>query len=163
MPARLGVSALSATIAMRPSDPRDEPFLRALWLESRPELAVLPEALVELQLTAQRQHYERLHPMSVDEVVELDGRRVGRCWTAESEDGLHLLDLAVSASRRRRGIGRAVLDVLAGRAAVHARPVHLAVWAANADARRLYAAYGFEERGTSGGHVLMSLVPGGAA
>ena len=147
-------------VRLRAAAPDDDAFLRDLWLEARPELRMLPPELVALQVRAQRDHYARTHPVSLDEVVEHEGEAVGRCWTAETQDGLHLLDLAVREELRGRGLGRAVLGILADRAGVRRVPLHLAVWAANAPARHLYRAVGFEERGVSGGHVLMRLAPG---
>ncbi|HZC53223.1 MAG TPA: N-acetyltransferase [Mycobacterium sp.] len=138
----------------------DDAFLRRLCLDARPELQLLPPQLVDLQIAAQRTQYRRDHPQAVDEVVELDGDPVGRCWTADADGELHLLDFAVQADRRRQGIGRAVLDVVADRAAARGVAVRLAVWSTNADARRLYRAAGFTDVGEIGGHVVMRLAPG---
>lgn len=147
-------------VSLRGTVARDDTFLRGLWLDARPELQLLPAELVDLQISAQRTQYLRNHPAAVDEIVELEGEPVGRCWTAGVDGELHLLDLAVRADRRRRGIGRAVLDVVIERAAAHGVAVRLTVWSANADARRLYRAAGFTEFGQVGGHVVLRLVPG---
>ena len=137
----------------------DDAFLRRLCLDARPELQLLPLQLVDLQITAQRTQYLRDHPQAVDEVVELDGDPVGRCWTAHADGELHLLDFAVQADRRRQGIGRAVLDIVAGRAAARGVGVRLTVWSTNAAGRRLYRVAGFTEVGEVGGHVVMRLAP----
>ena len=137
----------------------DAAFLRQLYLDARPELQLLPPSILDLQISAQRSQYLAEHPEAVDEIVELDGAPVGRCWTADAPDALHLLDLAVQAEYRRRGIGAAVLDVIADRAARRGVPVRLHVWSTNHDARRLYQAAGFTELDEVGGRIAMQLLP----
>ena len=149
-----------APVRLRTAEPEDDAFLCRLFVDARPEMQFLPPQLVDLQRAAQRTQYRRDHPQAVDEIVELDGDPVGRCWTADADGEVHLLDVAVQADRRRHGIGRAVLDVVADRAAAQGVPVRLAVWAANTGARRLYRAAGFAEVGEAGGHVVMVLAPG---
>jgi ribosomal protein S18 acetylase RimI-like enzyme len=159
------MSAPSSTVAvpvvsLRPALAADDAFLRRLYVDARPELRFLPPQLVELQIAAQQVQYRRDHPRAVDEVVEVGGEQVGRCWTADDGGELQLLDLAVRSDRRRQGIGRAVLGVVADRAAAQGVPVRLMVWSANADARRLYRAAGFAETAQLGGHVVMRRAPG---
>lgn len=146
-------------VSLRPAGAADDPFLRGLFLDGRPELQLVPSELVELQIAAQRTQYRQDHPREVDEIVELDGDPVGRCWTALTDGALHVLDLAVRADRRRQGIGRAVLDVVAGRAAALGIVVRLSVWCANVEARRLYVAAGFTEVDEAGGYFVMHLEP----
>lgn len=147
------------SVRLRAAVAGDDAFLRRLCLDARPELQLLPPRLVDLQITAQRTQYRRDHPQAVDEIVELEGSPVGRCWTAAADDGLQLLDFAVQADHRRRGIGRAVLDAVVDRAAAQGVAVRLTVWSANLDARRLYRRAGFAEVGDVGGHVVMRLAP----
>lgn len=158
MSARPSVDA-PPLVSLRAAVAADDPFLRRLGLDARPELQLLPPQLVDLQIAAQRTQYLRNHPGALDEIVELDGEPVGRCWTADVEGELHLLDLAVRADRRRHGIGRAVLNAVVERAAVRGAAVRLMVWSTNADARRLYRAAGFAEVGAAGGYVEMRLGP----
>lgn len=153
------ISSSAPVVSLRPAGAADDAFLRRLYLDARPELLLLPPQLVDLQIAAQRSQYRRDHPQAVDEVVELDDAPVGRCWTADADGELHLLDFAVRADRRRQGIGRAVLDVLAARAAGQGAAVRLTVWSTNADARRLYRAVGFAEVDETGGYVVMRLAP----
>ena len=147
-------------ISLREAVAEDDAFLRRLIQAARPELQLLPPELVDLQIAAQRTQYLRHHPGAVDEIVELDREPVGRCWTADAEGELQVLDLAVQVDRRRHGIGRAVLKAVAERAAARGAAVRLTVWSTNTDARRLYLAAGFTEVGQAGGHVVMRLVPG---
>lgn len=146
-------------VRLRPAVAADDAFLRRVYVDARPELQLLPPQLVDLQLAAQRAQYRRDHPRAVDEVVEVGGEPVGRCWTAIGSGELHILDFVVRADRRRQGIGRTVLDVVADRAATLGLAVRLAVWSANVDARRLYLAAGFAEVCEAGGHVVMRRAP----
>ncbi len=64
-------------------------------------------------------------------------------WSVAGE--VHLLDLAVAPSRRRRGVGRALLESLLAEARRQgARRIELEVAAANRAARALYGRSGFE-------------------
>lgn len=152
-------TAAAPAVSLRTALAADDAFLRRLYLDARPELRLLPAELVELQIAAQQAQYRRDHPCAVDEVVEVAGEPVGRCWTADDGGELQLLDVAVRSDRRRQGIGRAVLGVVADRAAARGMAVRLMVWSTNADARRLYRAAGFAEIGELGGHVVMRCAP----
>jgi ribosomal protein S18 acetylase RimI-like enzyme len=146
-------------VTLRCAQPSDQPFLRALYVDTHPEFAQLPPAvadgLIELQLRAQRTGYLASFPASGDELIELAGTPVGRCWTDLSATELRLLDLAVLSGHRRQGIGRIVLDVL------HARAVHagvalwLSVWQDNLAARRLYDQQGFVVQDRVNGYLSM--------
>jgi ribosomal protein S18 acetylase RimI-like enzyme len=159
MAAPSGIAA--PPVALRSAGAADDAFLRELFVDSRPEFQLLPAQLLELQIGAQRAQYRRDHPDATDEIVTLAGDAVGRCWTATDEHELRLLDLAVRSDHRRQGIGRAVLGLVANRAAAAGRAVRLSVWPGNGDARSLYRAAGFTEAGTVGGYVEMRLDPGG--
>lgn len=147
-------------VRLRPAGPADEPFLLALHLESHPEFALLPSPvrsdLVALQITAQRRQYEAEHPQARDEIVEVDGVPVGRCWTSVSDTALHILDVAVVAAARNRCTGRRVLDEVMDRADLRGVPVRLMMWHANRDAQRLYARAGFTAGTENGGYVPMT-------
>jgi len=149
------IDAATPPVSLRPAAAEDDEFLRRLFLDARPELRLLPPQLVDLQIEAQRTQYRHNHPQAVDEVVDVGGAPVGRCWTAEADGELHLLDLAVRPEHRRQGIGRAVLDKVIDRAADRGMAVRLTVWSTNAGARGLYCAAGFNEVGEVGGHIVM--------
>ncbi|MGN6608172.1 MAG: GNAT family N-acetyltransferase [Jatrophihabitans sp.] len=140
------------TLETRPVTQADLPFLRDLFVESRPGFDLLPPMVVDQQLLAQRWQYRLLHPAAVDEIVLLDGAPVGRVWTSVEDGRLHLLDLAVRAAHRRRGIARVVL----GRLASTGLPIELQVWRENDAAIALYRSTGFVEVGhQGGGHLAM--------
>jgi ribosomal protein S18 acetylase RimI-like enzyme len=151
--------ALSITVALRAATAEDDAFLRRLYLDARPEFAALGpgqlDAVVDLQLRAQREQYRHEHPDAQDHVVVVDGVPVGRCWTAESERQLWILALAVLSTSRGRGVATAVLRDVCEHAASSGRTVGLSVWAANEPARRLYERLGFRPGTESGGYLAM--------
>jgi ribosomal protein S18 acetylase RimI-like enzyme len=155
MAAKIGTVA----VTLRPAVAADDDLLRRLYVDGRPELGRLPTQLLDLQIDAQRTQYHRDHPSAVDEIVEVDGDPVGRCWTSPVPDGLRVLDLAVLADRQRQGIGWSVLELVIERAAAFGGTVRLSVWPNNLRARRLYLAAGFTETGALGGYVAMCREP----
>jgi len=142
---------VTASFTHRPATEADEPFLRALFLQARPELGLLPEPvrdqIVGMQLAAQRQQYLRTAPGSVDEILEVteDGRPApaGRVWRHRTPECHRLLDLAIRADRRRRGLGSAVLRWLCAEAAADGTTLGLSVRHDNPGARELYLRHGF--------------------
>jgi ribosomal protein S18 acetylase RimI-like enzyme len=132
---------------LRPAGSGDESFLRALAASARPALAHLPDELVDLQLEAQRRSYAQRYPGAEDHVVLLDGRPVGRLWTARTGTEWRLLDLALVPEARGRGIGTALLQSLVADADRAGATVRLTVERSNAAARRLYVRLGFAVAG----------------
>jgi ribosomal protein S18 acetylase RimI-like enzyme len=169
-PARLIHEPLAGQLSARAAEPADDDFLLELFAESRPELGLLPEPvrsqMLRLQLQAQRRQYRADAPAAVDWILELDrggpSEPVGRCYLAQGPPEYRLLDLAVAARWRGRGIGSAVLGqlrVAAGQAGV---PLRLSVWQGNDGAARLYRRLGFVEDGSAGGYLQMHWTPTGA-
>ena len=78
------------------------------------------------------------------------GELVGFVVAQRVLDELHVLSLAVAAARRRRGVGRALLDAALGDPP--ARSVLLEVRASNDEAQRFYGAIGFEAVGRRRGY-----------
>jgi ribosomal protein S18 acetylase RimI-like enzyme len=125
----------------------DRSFLRSLYIDAHPEFGQLPPdaaaGVIELQLEAQRGGYLTSFPAAVDQVIEVAGVPVGRCWTHQSDTELRLLDLVVLGRYRRHGIARSVLTGLQARAAQAGVVLRLSVWRDNLAARNLYDQLGF--------------------
>ena len=138
-------------LSQRPAVPADNDFLLALFADSRPDLALLPEAvrasLIHLQFQSQSSQYRSAAPDAVDWILELEseGRPepVGRCYLHQGLAEHHLLDLAIRPDRRGQGLGGAVLERLCADAARAGVPLRLSVWHANQDAIRFYRRHGF--------------------
>jgi ribosomal-protein-alanine N-acetyltransferase len=102
-------------------------------------------------------------------VHELTRNRVAQCWVARGDAGepallgylclwavvdeVHVTNLAVHPDWRRRGVGSTLLaHGLAHARALGGRRAFLEVRPANAEARRLYARFGFREVGVRKGY-----------
>jgi ribosomal protein S18 acetylase RimI-like enzyme len=146
-------------VTLRCAQPADQPFLRALYVDTHPEFSHLPAAiaadLIQLQLEAQRTGYLTSFPAATDQLIELAGVPVGRCWTHLSNTELRLLDLAVLSSHQRQGIGRTVLDGLQARAVQAGVALRLSVWQDNLAARKLYDQLGFVVQDEVNGYLSM--------
>ena len=138
-------------LSLRPSAATDDEFLRALFAESRPDLALLPEAvrpaLTRMQFDSQVHQYRSSAPDAVDWILELDNdggpEPVGRCYVRQGPSEHRLLDLAIRRQWRRHGLASNVLARLCAGAAEAGVPLTLSVWQANHDALRLYHRHGF--------------------
>lgn len=87
----------------------------------------------------QRERFRQGFDPEATQVVLADGREVGFLRVEERERVVTLVQIFIGSSRRRRGIGTALLrDILA-----RGLPVRLRVLKVNDDARRLYERLGF--------------------
>jgi len=125
-------------------------------------LTLRPVGALDLDLAAQfhREAFAELgdRPWTRQDVAELlaspgvggcfvrtEERDIGFCLLRVAADEAELLTLAVAASHRRRGGGRALLQAAIDRArSAGAKSLFLEVEAGNAAARALYAQLGFQ-------------------
>ena len=138
----------------RPAQSTDNDFLLALFAESRPDLALLPEpvraSLIRMQFESQLSQYRsqragcrRLDP-GTRRRSAIRSRWAAATSGREPEEH-RLLDLAIRAEWRGQGIGSAVLEQLRGEAAGAGVPLRLSVWQGNEGAIRFYRRLGFVE------------------
>jgi len=162
-------------LTQRPAETTDNDFLLTLFGESRPDLALIPEpvraSLIRMQFDSQLSQYRASAPDAVDWILELDAdagpEPVGRCYLRQGAEEHRLLDLAIRAEWRGRGIGSAVLEQLRAGAARAGVPLRLSVWQGNEGAIRLYRRLGFVEEfakdfvkdGADGGYLRMQWTP----
>lgn len=144
-----GTSTVASTPSLRPAEGSDEGLLLRIFAESHCAgfelLALEPaalEGLVRMQYQARQGQY-RLQPAAAEYLICPDGLPVGSCWLSDSAEQLRVLDIAVLAAHRRRGIARSVLGELGARAAAAGKPVRLSVWHENVPALALYRDLGF--------------------
>lgn len=127
--------------ALRPVTAADGPLLRRLLLDARPELAGLPEPLVDLQFRAQDRLYSTAYGTHGHRIVERCGNPVGRLWTGRGAEAIVLVDISLLSAERGAGLGTALLrQVLDSAAGV---PVRLSVRRDNPRALGLYLRMGF--------------------
>jgi ribosomal protein S18 acetylase RimI-like enzyme len=153
-------------IDYRAASDTDLPFLAALYASTRRgELAGLgwPEPMLDSFLAqqhgAQHRHYRLVFPDGEWLVIEQSGKPVGRLYLNETEDNLHIVDIALAEPFRSTGIGSAILRDLIDQAHASGRSVSCRVEHANEPAARLYRRLGFELVGDDGLHARMLCLP----
>jgi ribosomal protein S18 acetylase RimI-like enzyme len=145
---------MTVPVALRPVLSTDAPFLRDLYIDGHSEdFAALPadvaQTIVDLQLRARSAQYAATWRTATDAVILVDDQRVGRLWTARTQNTVRVLDLAVCTRQRRRGIASGLLRDLQQ----EARHVVLSVWAGNTAARAFYDELEFAQVGSSNGYL----------
>lgn len=152
-------------IALRPVLPVDEPFLFAIYASTRSlELEQLPwdeaqkRAFLQMQITAQRQHYQAHYPSAQHLIILRGAEPVGRLWVDQQAEQIHLLDLTVLPPFRGAGIGTAVLSDLLAEAAGSGKAVTIYVESYN-PSLRFFDRLGFGQAGQNGVHLLMRWQP----
>ena len=144
------------SIALRPVDDEDLPFLYACYASARAdELAPLNwdqqthTAFLTMQFNAQHQYYREHYADAEFRVIVVEGRPAGRIYVAWLEDGLRLMEITLLPSFRNQGIGTALVRQVLDEAARAGKQVRLHVEPFN-PALRLYQRLGFvklEDRG----------------
>ena len=146
------------TITLRPIRQGDEPFLAKLYASTRQdELAQTGwdqkqiDDFLAMQFAAQHRYYLDHLPPSEFNIIEGDGKPIGRLYVGDWEDDIRLIDIALLPDHRGLGIGSRLIRDVMDRAASFDKPVRLHV-EQNNPARRLYERLGFivlEERGVN--------------
>jgi len=143
----------------RPIVADDEPFLRELYGTTRPDLAAWEpaarEALVDMQLRAQRRAWETRFPGSTDELLLRDGRPVGRIWVAWQPDACVLVDMILLPELRRSGIGTSIVGGIIAEAEQRELPVRVTVERTNTASLAFCEQLGFEQRGADDVYVVL--------
>lgn len=157
-------------ITLRRCGDADLPFLRRVYADARAaELALVAdwsqaqrEAFLRFQFDAQHHHYHGQYPRAdYDLILERD-RPVGRLYICDLDHEIRLMDIALLATARNRGIGTALLRTLLERAAALGKPVSLHVENEN-PAKRLYQRLGFSDTSQVSFYQLMHWHPPCAA
>ncbi|MEP6510456.1 MAG: GNAT family N-acetyltransferase [Dokdonella sp.] len=148
--------ALPAAITLRSETPEDLPWLAALYAQVRAdELAPVPwsaaakEAFLLDQFQRQHAYYRSTYLGAEFLVVEREHTLIGRLYVHRGVHEIRLMDIALDAAQRGRGLGSLLLARLMVEAAAADKELTLHVEPENR-ARRLYARLGFrliEERG----------------
>jgi GNAT superfamily N-acetyltransferase len=156
---------MERSITFRPARAEDVPFLFALYTSTRAEeLALLDwdatqrTAFLAMQFTAQQRYYRTVYPDAECRIIAVDGIPVGQMQVERQPTVMLLMDFAVLAEHRSRGIGAAAVHLLLDEAAEVGKPVRLHVERTN-PARRLYARLGFRRIADEGIHWLMEWAP----
>lgn len=153
-------------IAWRPEAPEDRDFLLRVYAGTRAEELARTgwdeatcAGFVAMQFEAQDRHYRAHFPHAQCSVIEcvVPGGPVpvGRLWVDRRERSIHVLDIALLAESRGRGLGTACLRRLMVEAAQRQVPLTIMVEFFN-PARRWYERLGFVPQEEHGMHLQMS-------
>ena len=136
-------------LVVRDERHEDEAFLRELYGSTRiDELAHVAwapaqlAAFLRMQFDLQRAHYRAHYADASYQIVEFDGRPIGRLYVHYSREDVRVLDISLLPDMRGQGIGRWLLEKVIQQAARLGAPVTLHVAYGN-PARRLYERLGF--------------------
>lgn len=149
-------------LGARPPAAADQDFLDRLYLDARPDLGALPvprgviEAIARHQRQLQAEDYARRYRASEHWLVLDAAEPVAHVVLARTPGALRVVDLAVLAAARRRGVARSILIALQQERLA----IALRVRAANAPARALYEKLGFTLRRDDGATLELGWEPG---
>src|SRR3954470_3649860 len=117
-------------ISLRPATDADYAFMRRLYESARAEeMERFPfddaqkKSFLDQQFAAQFEHYGIHYPTCERNVVERDGKPVGRFWIDDGEDQIRVVDIALLPECRGAGIGSRLLHQVMDRAAAAGKPV----------------------------------------
>lgn len=153
--------AHSHGLSLREEQACDLPFAAELYAQSRAaELAAVPwteaqkRTFCQQQFEAQHAHYTVHYPRARFLIILGRGTSVGRLYFEHTNFELRLMELALVARVRGRGLGTLLSQVLAALADEAGVPTTLHVESFN-PARRLYERLGFREVETRGIYLFM--------
>lgn len=140
----------SAGLALRPETDDDLPFLMQVYASTRAdELALVPwtldqkQSFLVHQFGAQRYHYRTYFPDAAFDVIERNGRAIGRLYVDERQTRIHIVDIALMPESRGSGIGTALLSAIQDYATTRGKGVDIFVERMN-PAKTLYDRMGFK-------------------
>ena len=136
-------------VTLRSACPGDEDFLYRVYASTRSaEMALVDwdderkTAFLRMQFLAQDRHYREGFREARFDVIECDGRPIGRFYVDRGPDEIRILDIALLAEYRQRGIGSCLMDAILAEARRDGKAVSLHVERSN-PASRLYERLGF--------------------
>lgn len=146
---------------LRPITAEDEPFLFRLYVSTREEEMALvgwPQAeqqsFLAMQFKAQHRFYQEQFATAQFDVIEQNGKPIGRLYVDRREDEIRIIDIALLSQYRGQGIGTHYMRKILAEAREEQLPVRIHV-EANNPAMGLYKRLGFRQIDTNGVYWLM--------
>jgi GNAT superfamily N-acetyltransferase len=157
-----------ADITLRSYGEADMEFLYAVFAASRDrEMALVPHwdeaeknAFLREQFRLQHSHYQSHYPDARYQIILLDNEPIGRLYVAPMNNEIRLMDVALLAEYRGRGIGAQLVIAIMEEARRSDRFVSLHVEEENR-AKQLYERLGFTVVGEVSFYKLMHWIPPG--
>ena len=146
------VASPIGTLHLRAERPRDRDFRFDLFCKSRlPEWDLVQldpgvrHGLMQMQFEAQTASYAAEFPRARFDIIELEGRPIGRIVVDRPGDRIYLVDQAIVPELRSRGAGTAIMRALMEEAATAGLAVRLMVADSNDPSLKLYSRLGFRQ------------------
>jgi len=160
------MQAKTMTISLRQFRPDDQEFLYQLYASTRQHEiagfgwpAAQQEMFLRMQFNAQYRSYESIYGQAEHQIVEQDGKPVGRIMVLWQKDFTLLVDIALLAEHRGRAIGGDLIRDLIQQCARKRVPLRLQVLKTNR-ALKLYQRLGFTTTGEDQMYIQMERQPG---
>jgi len=126
------MTALS--VKLRPINDQDQPFLFDVYCSTRQEeLANVgwseaqTQTFLQMQFTAQHQHYQKNYEEAEYSVILKNEQPVGRLYLDYRPDEIRIIDIALLSAFRYAGIGSHLLHTVLGEAKTTGLPVRIHV------------------------------------
>ena len=133
---------------------RADELAQVTWWDDEQKLA-----FCRAQYGAQKEEYDARFPDAEYDVIELDGRTVGRVWVGRAEHEIRLLAIALLPEAQRQGLGAAIVGALIEEARAAGKRLRHMVFMLNTNARRFYERLGFRVFEDLGGYLHMEWSP----
>lgn len=152
-------------LSLRPFAAADMQFLYRVYAETRTEeLAITgwneaqQQAFLAMQFEAQHRYYQQNYADAAFQIIALAGQPIGRLYLVRLPGELRVIDIALLAAYRGRGLGSAILTAILDAGRGLGLPVRIHVERFN-PARRLYTRLGFRQIDDTGVYYLMEWAP----
>lgn len=138
------------SVALRPERPQDDAFLRELFVSHAarplrqgglPEAAIAP--LMAIQYKAQSGTHRAQFPDAVYSIIESDGAPIGRLIEQDEGDAVYFVDFAFLPERQAKGLGTALIEMIADEWALTGRAARVEVVLSNEPSLKLCRNLGF--------------------
>lgn len=161
------IEAGGAKVVLRPAGASDYEELLRIYASTREaELAQVTWwddeqklAFCRAQYDAQKEEYDARFPEAEYDVIEVEGRTVGRVWVGRAAEEIRLLDIALLPEAQRRGLGAAIVGALIEEARASGKRLRHMVFMLNTEALRFYERLGFRVFEDLGGYLHMEWAP----
>ena len=148
-------------LILRPITPADTTFLARVYASSRAdELAITSwseeqkEIFCRRQFDAQSEYYAANYPEAALQIIERDGKSIGRLYVALWEKEIRIVDITLLPEFRGRGSGTKLLHDLQEEARAKGKSLSIHVERFNR-ALSLYLRLGFQQVEDKGVYLLM--------
>lgn len=156
---------MSLNIDLRPAGDQDIEFLYRLYASTRAdEMALVDwseqqkEAFLRMQFQAQHAYYHEQFKQAAFDVIERNGRAIGRLYVDRRAYEIRVIDIALLPGHRGQGIGGEIMQALIDEAAGSSRSVSIHV-EHNNPAMHLYRRLGFSHVSDEGVYFFMKWAP----